>query len=202
TSGRPGSASVANGQLNFAATALSIDSGPTASFGTTKLGLIVKGTTISDTASDAINAQDTPTSVKTSTIERVGAHGILATFFGGTPCVSACGTSLDVEHVTITKSAKDGIVASGLGGRHTVVSDNVISGAGTYGIRLAGADQLTMNNNTVSGSGGPATTFRYPAIYLSAVKADFELTPGTSTVADNRGSGNGLDAMVIHGEAT
>jgi len=202
TSGRPGSASIANGQLSFAATALSINSGPTASFGTTNLGLIVKGTTISDATSDGINTQDTPISVTTTTIQRVGVHGILATFFGGTPCISACGTSLDVEHVTITTSSKDGIVASGLGGRHTVVSDNVITGAGTYGIRLAGADQLTLNNNTVSGSGGPATTFRYPAIYLSGVKADFELTPGTSTVAGNHGSGNGLDAMVIHGEAS
>jgi parallel beta-helix repeat protein len=202
SSGQPGSASVANGQINFAATALSIDSGPTASFGTSNLGLIVKGTTISDATSDGINAQDTPISVTTTTIQRVGVHGILATFFGGTPCVSACGTSLDVEHVTITKSAKDGIVASGLGGRHTVVSDNVISGAGTYGIRLAGADQLTLNNNTVNSSGGPATTFRYPAIYLSGVKADFELALGTTTVAGNHGSGNGLDAMVIHGEAS
>jgi len=202
TSGRPGSASVANGQLSFAATALTIDSGPTASFGTTSLGLIVKGTTISDTTGDGINAQDTPSSVTTSTIQRVGVHGILATFFGGTPCVTACGTSLDVEHVTITKVAKDGIVASGLGGRHTVVSNNVITGAGTYGIRLAGADQLTLNNNTVNSSGGPATTFRYPAIYLSGVKADFELAPGTTTVAANHGSGNGLDAMVIHGEAS
>ncbi|MEA2634684.1 MAG: hypothetical protein QOH92_1451, partial [Chloroflexota bacterium] len=202
TSGRPGSASIANGQLAFAATALSINSGPTASFGTTKLGLIVKGTTISDATSDGINAQDTPISVTTSTIQRVGVHGILATFFGGTPCVGVCGTSLDVEHVTITKSAKDGIVASGLGGRHTIVSDNVITAAGTYGIRLAGADQLTLNNNTVNNSGGPATAFRYPAMYLSGVKADFELAPGTVTVAANHGSGNGLDAMVIHGEAT
>ena len=202
TSGRPGSASIANGRLSFAATALSINSGPTASFGTTNLGLIVKGTTISDATSDGINAQDTPISVTTTTIQRVGVHGILATFFGGTPCISACGTSLDVEHVTITTSSKDGIVASGLGGRHTVVSDNVISGAGTYGIRLAGADQLTLNNNMVSSSGGPATTFRYPAIYLSGVKADFELIAGTSTVAGNHGSGNGLDAIVIHGEAS
>jgi parallel beta-helix repeat protein len=202
TSGRPGSASIVNGQLSFAATALTVNSGPTASFGTTNLGLIVKGTTISDATSDGINAQDTPISVTASLIQRVGLHGILATFFGGTPCVSACGTSLDVEHVTIMKSAKDGIVASGLGGRHTVISDNVIAGSGTYGIRLAGADQLTLNNNTVNGSGGPATTFRYPAIYLSGVKADFELAPGTTTVAGNHGSGNGLDAMVIHGEAS
>jgi len=202
TSGRTGSASVANGQLSFASTALSIDSGPTASFGTTNLGLVVTGTTISDATGDGINAQDTPISVTTTTIQRVGVHGILATFFGGTPCVSACGTSLDVEHVTITSSSKDGIVASGLGGRHTIVSNNVISGAGTYGIRLAGADELTLNNNSVTSSGGPTTTFRYPAIYLSGVKADFELTPGTTTVADNHGSGNGLDAMVIHGEAS
>ena len=202
SSGRPASASVANGQLNFAATALTTDSGPAASFGSTGLGLIVKGTTISDAAGDGINAQDTPISVTTSTIQRVGVHGIVVTFFGGTPCVSACGTSLDLEHVTVINSGKDGIVASGLGGRPTVVSDNIVSGAGTYGIRLAGPDQLTMNRNTVTGSGGPGTTFRYPAIYLSGAKADFELTPATTTVAANHGSGNGLDAMVIHGEAT
>jgi len=197
TSGRPGSASIVNGQLSFGATALTIDSGPTASFGSSQLGLIVNGTTISDATGDGINAQDTPISVKATTIQRVGTHGVVATFFGGTPCVSACGTSLDVESVTVTKTAKDGIVASGLGGRPTVVTNNVISGAGTYGIRLAGADQLTLNNNTVSNSGGPATTFRYPAIYLSGVKADFELTPGTTTVAGNHGSGNGLDAMAF-----
>jgi len=202
SSGRPGSASIASGRVIFPATALTIDSGPTASFGTSNLGLIVKGTTISDATSDGVNAQDTPISVTTTSIDRVGAHGIVATFFGGTPCVTSCGTSLDVEQVAITKTSKDGIVASGLGGRRTVVSDNVISGAGTYGIRLAGADQLTLNRNSVSVSGGPATTFRYPAIYLSAVKADFELVPGTTTVAANRGAGNGLDAMVIHGEAT
>ncbi|HEV2013171.1 MAG TPA: fibronectin type III domain-containing protein, partial [Candidatus Dormibacteraeota bacterium] len=202
TSGQRGTASIANGQLSFTATALSIDSGPAASFGTSNFGLIVKGSTISDTTGDGINAQDTPISVTTTSIRRVGVHGVVATFFGGTPCISACGTSLDLEHVSVTTSSKDGIVASGLGGRPTIVSDNIISGAGTYGIRLAGADQLTMNQNTVSNSGGPATTFRYPAIYLSGVKADFELKTGTSTVAGNHGSGNGIDAMVIHGEAS
>ena len=201
-SGRPGSASLANGQLSYAATALSIDSGPTASFGSTGLGLVVKGTTISDATGDGVDAQDTPISVATSTIQRVGVHGIVATFFGGTPCVSSCGTSLDIEHVTIATSGKDGIVASGLGGRATVVNDDLVSGAGTYGIRLAGADQLSLNRNTVNSSGGPATTFRYPAIYLSGVKADFELKAGVTTVAANHGSGNGLDAMVVHGEAT
>jgi len=201
-SGRPASGGVVNGQLSFASTALSTDSGPTANFGSTGLGLSVQGTTISDASGDGINAQDTRISVLTSTIQRVGVHGIVATFFGGTPCVGSCGTSLDIEQVSIASSGKDGIVASGLGGRPTVVSDNLVSGAGTYGIRLAGADQLTLNRNTINNSGGPATTFRYPAIYLSGVKADFELTPATTTVAANHGSGNGLDAMVIHGEAT
>ena len=203
SSGQPGSASLVNGQLSFAATALTIDSGPTANFRSSGAGLIVKGTTISDATADGINAQDTKISVGPSTtIQRVGVHGIVATFFGGTPCASACGTSLDIEHVTITTSGKDGVVASGLGGRPTVISDNLVSGAGTYGIRLAGADQLSLNRNTVNSSGGPLTTFRYPAVYLSAVKADFELKPGTTTVAGNHGAGNGLDAMVVHGEAT
>jgi len=202
SSGRPGSASVANGQFSFAATALTIDSGPSASFGSTGLGLIVKGTTIADASGDGVNAQDTPVSVVTSTVQRVGVHGIVATFFGGTPCVSACGTSLDIEHVTVTSSGKDGIVASGLGGRPTIVNDNLVSGAGTYGIRLAGPDQLSLNRNTVNLSGGAGTPFRYPAIYLSGVKADFELIPGTTTVAANHGSGNGLDVIGVHGEAS
>ena len=201
-SGHTGSGSIAYGDMRFAGTALTIDVGPTASFGTSNVGLIVKATAIADVTGDGVNAQDTPISVKTTTIQRAGVHGVVATFLGGTPCTTACSTSLDVETVTVMTTSKDGIVASGLGGRPTIVSSNTISGAGTYGIRLAGADQLTLNDNTVTGSGGPTTTFRYPAIYLGAVKADFELTAGTSTVARNHGSGNGLDALVLHGEAT
>ena len=99
-------------------------------------------------------------------------------------------------------TGKDGIVANGLGDQPTVVSDNVVNNAGTYGIRLVGADQLTLNHNQVDDSGGATTGFRYPAMYLSSVKADFELARGAATVAENHGSGNGFNAIVLHGETT
>jgi parallel beta-helix repeat protein len=113
------------------------------------------------------------------------------------PCVR-----FNVTGISVTGTGKDGIVANGLGGQPTVITGNTVASAGTYGIRLVGADRLTLNDNTVNSSGGAATAFRYPAIYLSAAKADFELLSGDGTVARNHGSANGLDAIVVHGEAT
>src|SRR6202171_4073168 len=166
------------------------------------------------TSLDGINASDTPIDVEGTTIgdqataipgnpPDIRAHGIIASFFSPASCPSpsSC-TRLTLIENHIYSTGKDGIVANGRGGQPTTVDTNTVTGAGTYGIRLVGADQLALNANTVTASGGPTTAFRYPAIYLSGVKADFELASGTATVARNHGSGNGLDAMVIHGEAS
>ncbi|MDQ6711925.1 MAG: hypothetical protein M3Z28_01885, partial [Candidatus Dormibacteraeota bacterium] len=157
-----------------------------------------------------INSLDTPFSVSSSsTVQNVGANGIIASFFSPANCLpppplpapDPC-VRFNVTGNAVTGTGKDGIVANGLGGQPTIVSNNTVANAGAYGIRMIGADQLTLNENTVNSSGGPATAFRYPAIYLGAVKADFELVSGDRRVARNHGSGNGLDAMVMNGEAS
>ena len=136
----------------------------------------------------------------------IQAHGIIASFLSPPNCPPSP-TPPGCERLTLTGNhiawtGKDGIVANGLGDQPTVVSDNVVNNAGTYGIRLVGADQLTLNHNQVDDSGGATTGFRYPAMYLSSVKADFELARGAATVAENHGSGNGFNAIVLHGETT
>jgi hypothetical protein len=85
-----------------------------------------------------------------------------------------------------------------------VISNNTVTDAGTYGIRLVGADQVTLTTNHVRKSAlPPAAALRYPAIYLSSVKADFETLTGTGAIIQgNDGRLTGLDAIVFHGEAT
>ncbi|HEY9287957.1 MAG TPA: right-handed parallel beta-helix repeat-containing protein, partial [Candidatus Dormibacteraeota bacterium] len=204
--GKPGSANITNGKITDAVNGVAIDSGPTAQFGSSGFGLVVKGTTITDATGDGISAQDTalqvaPMAVNTTTtpptatgptdLERLGSHGIIATFLGGPACAGSCSDSLDVEWATIKNVSKDGIVASGLGGQTTIISNNTIDGAGTYGIRLTGADSLTLQNNAVSNSGGT-----YPAIFLNHVTGEFK-----HAISGNSGTGNGLNAMVFDGIA-
>src|SRR6266851_3438847 len=207
--GVKGSGVITYGLINYANTGISLDSGPiSASPELSNFRLTVASTTITNASKDGINSLDTPFSVKdSSTIQNVGGNGIIASFFGPANCLSTLTTVSPCVRVNITNTqivgtGKDGIVANGLGGQPTIIGNNTVTNAGTYGIRLIGADQVTMNDNTVNNSGGAATAFRYPAIYLSGVKADFELVSGGSSVARNHGSGNGLDAMVVHGEAT
>ena len=206
--GSQGNSTLVNSLINYVETGIAIDSGPVAG---SLPRLTVSGTTILNASKDGINAFDSPIHVDSSTIgdatagrPNIQARGIIASFFSPATCPPsppAC------ERLTLTGNqiywtGEDGIVANGLGDQPTVVSDNLVNNAGTYGIRLVGADQVTLNHNGVDNSGGPSAAFRYPAIYLSGVKADFELARGTGTVAENRGSGNGLNAMVLHGEAT
>jgi hypothetical protein len=217
--GNRGIGDIKYGQINYANTGISLDSGPNRATTEPNYRLTVVSTTIAYASKDGINSLDTPFSVKDSstilnvvkdpsTIQNVGANGIIASFFSPANCApppplppDPC-VRLNVTGVTVTGTGKDGIVANGLGGQPTNISNNTITNIGTYGIRVIGADQLTLNDNTVNSSGGPAAAFRYPAIYLSGVKADFELVSGDRHVARNHGSGNGLDAMVIHGEAS
>src|SRR5438093_10904920 len=201
-----------NGLINYAETGVAIDSGPVVGVSPK---LTVSATTILNASKDGINAFDSPIHVDSSTIgdaaagkPNIQAHGIIASFFSPANCPPspAPPPSAACERVTLTGNhlywiGNDGIVANGLGSQPTVVSDNFVNNAGAYGIRLVGADQLALNHNEVNNSGGPSAGFRYPAIYLSGVKADFELARGTGTVAENHGSGNGLNAMVMHGEA-
>src|SRR2546430_9559702 len=49
--------------------------------------------------------------------------------------------SLTLTGNQIYWTGKDGIVANGLGDQPTVVSDNLVNNAGTYGIRLVGRSE-------------------------------------------------------------
>src|SRR2546430_5666734 len=89
--------------------------------------------------------------------------------------------SLTLTGNQIYWTGKDGIAANGLGDQPTVVSDNLVNNAGTYGIPLVGSDQVTLNHIGVDHTGGPTAPFRYPAIYPTVVKAEFELARGTGT---------------------
>jgi len=211
--GQRGDNTIDYGLIEYAITGISIDSGPVTS---ALPKLKVTNSKILHTSLDGISASDTPIDIEGSTIgdqatatpgtpPDIRAHGIIASFFSPASCPSPSTCNrLTLIGNQIYSTGKDGIVANGLGGQPTIANSNTVTSAGTYGIRLVGADQLALRDNTVTASGGPSTNFRYPAIYLSGVRADFELASvaGAVSVAGNHGSGNGLDVMAIHGEAT
>lgn len=208
---------VTNTTIRYTDTAISIDAGPfgigdTAAPGNFRLEVV--GSTISDARGDGINSLDTPIKVDTTTIGRpagapvnIGGRGIIAVFLGAANCATGPPTPPPCERLhltgnTISWTGKDGIVANGLTGQPTKVAGNDVEHAGAYGIRLLNADTLTLDDNTVNASGGPNRVLRYPAVYLPGVKADFDLISGSGTVTGNHGSGNGLDAVALDGEAT
>jgi parallel beta-helix repeat protein len=207
--GLKGTGAITYGLINYANTGISLDSGPIPAnpeVVPANFRLTVSNTTIANASKDGVNSLDTPFSVDSGTVQNVGANGIIASFFSPANCSSTPGTCvrLNVTNSHITGTGKDGIIANGLSGQPTVISNNTITDAGAYGIRLVGADQLTLTNNHVRKSAlPPATALRYPAIYLSSVKADFEKATGTGAIIQgNDGRLTGLDAIVFHGEAT
>src|SRR5256886_2779179 len=161
--GTQGNSTLVNGLINYVETGIAINSGPIAS---TVPRLTVSGTTILNASKDGINALDSPIHVDSSFVgdpaagrANIQAHGIIASFLSPPNCPPSP-TPPGCERLTLTGNhiywtGKDGIVANGLGDQPTVVSDNVVNNAGTYGIRLVGADQLTLNHNQVDG--GPIT---------------------------------------------
>lgn len=210
--GVKGSGVITYGLINYANTGISLDSGPiSASPESSNFRLTVVSTTIINASKDGINSLDTPFSVKDSStipnvvkdpskIQNVGGNGIIASFFSPANCPSTLATvspcvRLNITNTQIVGTGKDGIVANGLGGQPTTISNNTVANAGTYGIRLIGADQLTLTNNTVNTSG--LATNAYPAIYLNNVSGDFN-----TAIAGNMGAGNGLNALVFHGTVT
>jgi hypothetical protein len=210
--GLVGTGAITYGLINYANTGISLDSGPIPAnpeLVPDNFRLKVTNTTIKNASKDGVNSLDTPFSVDIGTIQNVGANGIIASFFSPANCAStiprvgAC-VRLNVTNSQITGTAKDGIIANGLSGQPTVISNNTITDAGAYGIRLVGADQVTLTTNHVRKSAlPPPTALRYPAIYLSSVKADFETAPGAGAIIQgNDGRLTGLDAIVFHGEAT
>jgi hypothetical protein len=220
--GLKGTGAITYGLINYANTGISLDSGPIPAnpeLVPSNFRLSVVSTTIANASKDGINSLDTPFSVTDSstipnvvkdptTIQNVGANGIVASFFSPANCTSTIPTvgacvRLNVTNSQITGTGKDGIIANGLSGQPTVISNNTITDAGAYGIRLVGADQLTLTTNHVRKSAlPPLTALRYPAIYLSSVKADFETSGTGAIIQGNTGKWTGLDAIVFHGEAT
>jgi hypothetical protein len=208
--GLKGSGAITYGLINYANTGISLDSGPiSASPEPSNFRLMVAGTTIANASKDGINSVDTPFSVDSSTVQNAGANAIIGSFFSPANCSSTIPTvspcvRLNVTNAQIKGPGKDGIIANGLSGQPSVISGNTITDAGTYGIRLVGADQLTLTSNHVRKSAPPpAAALRYPAIYLISVKADFEVSAAAGVIIQgNGGKWNGLDAIVFHGEAT
>jgi len=210
--GDKGRGDITYGLINYANTGISIDSGPIPANPEpvpANFRLTVANTTISNASKDGINSLDTPFSVTDSTlVQNVGANGIIASFFSPANCPSTIPTvgtcvRLNVTGAKITGAGKDGIIANGLSGQPTVITGNAVTDAGTYGVRLVGADKLTLTTNHVRKSApAPSAALRYPAIYLSSVKADFELSGAGAIIQGNDGKWNGLDAIVFHGEAT
>jgi parallel beta-helix repeat protein len=204
--GQTGNGFVGHALINYADTGISIDSGPITSADRSNFRLIVfGGTAISNANRDGINTFDTPILVDSTSIRTVGGHGVLASFFSPANCapIPASCLSLSLTNLQITKTGKDGIIANGLTGQPTLISNNAIgspaaanSGAGTSGITLIGADKLILLRNAVYNSGSPGS-LAYPAIYLSSVKGDFK-----NAISGNTGINGGLNALVFHGEAT
>src|SRR5207253_4364636 len=168
-----------------------IDSGDAASGPSTGPLLTLTGTAISEASVDGVNASDTPMFIVSdgasdSSIAGTGSHGIVASYFSSVAC-PASGDCLKIDHVHVTNTRKDAILASGLAGLATDITNNCIgatavdpcvaaasasAGAGTYGIRLVGADMLTLKGNSVFNTGNGATV-HYPGIYLNGVSGDF-----------------------------
>jgi Concanavalin A-like lectin/glucanases superfamily/IPT/TIG domain len=199
--GQRGNNTIDHSVIEYAITGISIDSGPV----TTALpNLKVTNSKIVHTSLDGIRASDTPIDIETTTVggpstvvpgtpPDIRGNGIIATFFSPAGCPSPTGcVRLTLKGNKIYSTGKDGIVANGLGGQPTVVQDNLVSVSGTYGIRLVGADQLTLTGNTVNNSGIAANA--YPAIYLNNVTGEFN-----TAITANSGAGNGLNALVFHG---
>ena len=199
--GQRGNNSIDYSVIEYAITGISIDSGPVTS---ALPNLKVTNSKIVHTSLDGIRASDTPIDIETSTIgdqstavpgspPDIRGNGIIASFFSPAGCPSATGCiRLTLLGNNIYSTGKDGIVANGLGGQPTVVKDNYVTVAGTYGIRLVGADQLTLTGNHVNNSGIAPNT--YPAIYLNNVTGEFN-----TAITGNSGAGNGLNALVFHG---
>ena len=207
--GVKGSGGITYGLINYANTGISLDSGPiSASAESDNFRLKVASTTIANVSKDGITSFDTPFSVDSSMVQSAAANGIFASFFSPANCLSTLATvspcvRLNITNTQIVGTGKDGIIANGLSGQPSVISGNTVTDAGTYGIRLVGADQLTLTANHVRKSAlPPAAALRYPAIYLNSVKADFEVNPGAGAmIQGNTGKWTGLDAVVFHGEA-
>jgi hypothetical protein len=204
----PQATSVINkASIRYADTGLAIDAGP---FGpgdpaaATNFRLQVSGSTITDTTKDAINSLDTPVSVdgsviglSSATTTNIGGYGVYASFLSPANCAPsppAC-ERLHVSNTTIWWTGKDGIAATGLAGQPAVAIGNVLHHAGTYGIRLVGADHLKLSTNDVESSGN--TSPGYPAIYLNQVSGDFN-----QDITGNTGSGGPLNVLALHGVAT
>lgn len=207
--GRKGSGAITYGLINYANSGISLDSGPiSASLEPNNFRLTVASTTIANVSKDGVNSLDTPFSVDSTTVQNAGANGIIASFFSPANCLSTLGSvspcvRLNVTNTQVANTGKDGIIANGLSGQPTVINGNTVIDAGTYGIRLVGADQLTLTNNHVRKSAPPpAAALRYAAIYLNSVKGDFEVSPGVGPmIQGNNGKWTGLDGIVFHGEA-
>jgi hypothetical protein len=206
-----GNGALEHALIDYAVSGVAIDSGPIQTGDLDHFGApltfrltIANETQIVNTTKDGISAFDTPISVSDSTIgdplaasPKIGAHGIIASFFSPPNCPSPtapdCSLSI-TDQSKVAWTAQDGIVANGLNGQPVTITDTTVTHAGTYGIRLVGADDLTLSNNTVNASG--LASPGYPAIHLSHVNGDFN-----TDITGNKGTGNGLDALVFDGTA-
>ena len=155
--GIQGTASITGSTITYAETAVSTDSGP---IGASKPAITLTGDTISNTSKDGINSLDTPIAIDHNTITSIGSHGIIASFLSPANCPAGACDRFKVTNSQISGTVKDGIVANGLGGQPVTITGTTVTGAGTYGIRLVGADTLTVTDNTVNNSGTTTPTTR------------------------------------------
>src|SRR5207302_10834449 len=101
---------------------------------------------------------------------------------------------------TFDGSANEAMLSTGLGGKTVSITGTVVKNAGSYGIQLQGADNLTLTGSDISSSGTASP--RHSAIYLNGVLGDFGNGTTTGKIRGNTGTGNGLNAVVLHGKAT
>ncbi len=187
--GIQGSAAIASSLIRYATTGISI-TGPAQSRGSQAYALLATGMHIRFASSDGINTQAVPISVSGGTFGNIGQHGINASLSG----VQIATAALKVDHVNFSTIGNEAILGSFLSQHAVVITDNKVDGAGTFGIRLQDADQLTLQRNDVINSGKGATA--YPAIYLPGVSGKFD-----SDIGQNTGGGNALNAIALHGTA-
>src|SRR5713101_5949402 len=156
--------------------------------------LILKGTSIRNTASDGLNTFS-PVSITGGAFTNNHAHAIKIDL---TDVVPSSLQPLSITgNTTIGGSGQDGILAVGLAGQTVQIEQASVDHAGAFGINLKDAGKqkygtvdghLTLKNNTVTNT---AATF--PAIYLNDFTGPF------ATISGNRGAANGVNAIAFHG---
>jgi hypothetical protein len=195
--GTGGDATLAFATIRYPGTGINITSGATSLAG--GYGLALSNSVIDHTSSSAVSATYTAATLSSSNFSSIGAYGVY--FYATT-----AGQKLNIDSITFATITYQAINASMQPGLSTVVTNNTVSGSGTYGtgypaIEVDNTDTLTLSGNRVTGSsrGTDVNQTRNPAILLSSDAVNLGSVTGQPSVFNNTGNTNALDALALSG---